>query len=325
MQHSTSPSRRSEQGQILVIFALSITVIIAMAGLILDGSGAYSQRRSEQNAADLAALAGANAYMNTTGAREAKRAAAITAAQASAGRNTIGITNAAVTVDVTYASSGGVVIVGLTGAHPNAFARIVPGQDSWNVSVTALAWAGIIDTGVGAAPWTMDIDAFNLDGTPKYTASNPQNFGSSCGDYPVDALDLSWTTSTALTTSTAPGKASRRSGTNMVTSTIGFEQYLGQHNQGCHTTLFGDVNAALAGKKRPGSHPWRSGASGHDLRHVELCPRLLQRLGHVPRDRPLRRKLTGHPSLFLESFEPGRSPSASALPRKRPPERVTRS
>ena len=42
-------------------------VIIGMVGLVLDGGGAFAQRRSEQNAIDLAALAGANAYLNTSG------------------------------------------------------------------------------------------------------------------------------------------------------------------------------------------------------------------------------------------------------------------
>ncbi len=40
-------------------------------------------------------------------------------------------------------------------------------------------------------------------------------------------------------------------GSNVVTATFDFEQYLGQHNQGNHTALFGDVNAHLAGKLVP--------------------------------------------------------------------------
>ena len=51
-----NPNR--ERGQMLVIVALGLTVLIAMAGLIIDGGMALSNRRQVQNAADAAALAG---------------------------------------------------------------------------------------------------------------------------------------------------------------------------------------------------------------------------------------------------------------------------
>ena len=62
-----SRSRQREDGQILVLFALSAIAIMAAVGLVLDGGGAFAQRRTEQSGADLASLAGANAYMNTSG------------------------------------------------------------------------------------------------------------------------------------------------------------------------------------------------------------------------------------------------------------------
>ena len=58
-----APARR-ERGQILVIFALGLIVIIGMVGLVLDGGSAFAMRRTEQNAADFAAVAGANAYLH---------------------------------------------------------------------------------------------------------------------------------------------------------------------------------------------------------------------------------------------------------------------
>ncbi len=51
-----NPNR--ERGQMLVIVALGLTVLIAMAGLIIDGGMALSNRRQVQNAADAASLAG---------------------------------------------------------------------------------------------------------------------------------------------------------------------------------------------------------------------------------------------------------------------------
>ena len=57
------PNRRREGGQVLVIFALSITVLFAAAGLAFDIGRFYSERRYLQNAADAAALAAANAMI----------------------------------------------------------------------------------------------------------------------------------------------------------------------------------------------------------------------------------------------------------------------
>jgi hypothetical protein len=51
-------SDKSERGQMVVIVALALTTLIAMAGLVIDGGMALSNRRQVQNAADSAALAG---------------------------------------------------------------------------------------------------------------------------------------------------------------------------------------------------------------------------------------------------------------------------
>jgi hypothetical protein len=253
----------AERGQILVIFALVIAVVIAMVGLVLDSGSAYSQRRNEQNTADLASLAGANAYMNTSGSVAARTAAAIAVARASATKNgyTNGVDGATVGVTVTLMSSGADVKVDLTDAHPNSFARIVPGQESWNVSVTATAWAGVIDTAIGAAPWTMHIDAFNSDGSPKYGISNPQNFvtntsgsGPQCPDYPTSGLDMSWTDFNGFDNVNSSEVKDILDGTDVVTATFDLTdggQYLGQQNNGCHSVLWSDTNSELAGRNVP--------------------------------------------------------------------------
>ena len=61
------------KGQIVVVFALSLVVIILAVALVIDGGNAWSQRRVTQNAADFAALAGtkivaANATVSQTNA-----------------------------------------------------------------------------------------------------------------------------------------------------------------------------------------------------------------------------------------------------------------
>jgi hypothetical protein len=52
---------KREDGQSLVFIALAVVALIGMAALALDGGYAFAQRRRVQNAADLAALAGARA------------------------------------------------------------------------------------------------------------------------------------------------------------------------------------------------------------------------------------------------------------------------
>lgn len=56
------PDARS-RGQVLVIFALAITMLFAAAGLAFDVGRFYSERRFLQNSADAAALAAANALI----------------------------------------------------------------------------------------------------------------------------------------------------------------------------------------------------------------------------------------------------------------------
>ena len=50
----------TERGQILVMAALLFTFLLGLVGLAMDGGFAHAQRRQTQNAADEAALAGAN-------------------------------------------------------------------------------------------------------------------------------------------------------------------------------------------------------------------------------------------------------------------------
>ncbi len=170
-------------GQILVIFGVALVVIVAMVGLILDGGSAFAQRRSQQNASDLAAMAGANAYMLTNDS-----ATAVNAAKASAAGN--GWTDGSddVTVDVTIDTTNGAEVTVLVGApHHNNFGSIV-GIDTMDVATTATALAGFPDTAEGAAPMIFSIDAFNTNGTPKAAYGNPGapfHFGETNGDVPT--------------------------------------------------------------------------------------------------------------------------------------------
>jgi len=60
---SVERGSRTEGGQVLVVFALALTVLLAAAGLAFDVGRFYSERRFLQNAADAAALAAANSLI----------------------------------------------------------------------------------------------------------------------------------------------------------------------------------------------------------------------------------------------------------------------
>lgn len=57
--HTSRP--RDDKGAIVVLMAISMTALLLVAGLVMDGGAAYAQRRQMQNAADASAMAGAAA------------------------------------------------------------------------------------------------------------------------------------------------------------------------------------------------------------------------------------------------------------------------
>jgi Flp pilus assembly protein TadG len=245
-------TRSRERGQILVLFALGAGAMIAMVGLVLDGGDTYVQRRAEQNGADMAALAGANAYMNYPGTIGGKQTAALDAVVAAGTRNgyTQGVASTSLAVTITLLSAGAQVQVDITRPHQNGFARIA-GFSSWPVTVTATAVAGTIDTGGASAPWIMNIGAFNADGSPKYTKNNQFSFGEANGDYPISGQDLAWTDFNGSNNVSTSEVSAIIAGTNVVTSTLDYNQYIGQHNEGNHTALYPDVDKYLSGKTMP--------------------------------------------------------------------------
>src|SRR5687768_17947320 len=55
---------REERGQVLVMGALMMTVLLGFLALVLDAGNAYAQRRFVQNGADAAAIAAARVLAN---------------------------------------------------------------------------------------------------------------------------------------------------------------------------------------------------------------------------------------------------------------------
>lgn len=159
-----------ERGQILVLFSLSLVAMIAMVGLVLDGGAAFAQRRAEQNAADVAALAAANDLIVNGGDANWKQTALTIA-----GENGYidGVGGASVQVSCVNcpgpdsadqrwddAVDGVQVTVNVTAPHRNNFASIV-GMSYWDVSTTATSKTGWVNTAHGPGPFIVSTNAFD--------------------------------------------------------------------------------------------------------------------------------------------------------------------
>lgn len=235
--------RGDEQGQILVIFGASLLVIVAMVGLVLDGGSAFAQRREQQNASDLAALAGANAYVLTNDESTA-RTAALTATADNGWTDGSGDVN----VDVSFNYTNGVeVTVQVSAPHHNNFGAVV-GLETMEVATTATAISGFPDTVEGAAPVIFSINAFDSNGRPKAAYGNPNvpyHFGEGNGDVPNGPGDIAWTNYGTGNVNTNEVRQIIK-GDLVISKTLDFGEYIGQHNNGNHTALYSDVNQYLA-------------------------------------------------------------------------------
>lgn len=115
-----------EGGQILVLFALSLVVILAFGSLLFTGANALVIRRQLQNAGDAAALAAANLIVvqngcSASGSGGPPRAALVTAAKASVAANVPGYNASDVTVTCPTGYLNNAVAVALVGTSPAYF------------------------------------------------------------------------------------------------------------------------------------------------------------------------------------------------------------
>ncbi len=243
MRYRPPSAAERPDGQILVIFALSLLVLIGMAGLALDGGSTFAQRRDQQTAADMAALAAANDYMINHNASQAiDRARSLSSAN--------GYTDSAggTTVNVSIDTTNGVEItVGIGAQHANSFVGAL-GMPNWPVSVSASALAGFPDSAHGASPFIFSIGAFGNDGTPTY--QTPTDFGEGNGDVPTSVLDFAWTNFGTGNVNTSQVR-DIITGDLVIDKTLAYGEYIGQHNQGNHTALYGDVDTYLSGLDVP--------------------------------------------------------------------------
>jgi Flp pilus assembly protein TadG len=250
--------RKAERGQILVLFTIAIVVVIGMLGLVLDGGSAFAQRRDEQNASDLAALAGANAYLTSTGNKTADAIAAATAVALKNGYATDAASGQVVDVVVTPNSTGAAVTVTVTKPHANNFSTIM-GMSEWGVTAHGTAQTSVRPNGVlGAMPLLFNEAAFpaaicDERSTTDGCASKIEAYqlpGGGNEDVPQDATSFNWTIFCTANGNACNGDSDGvRELINQggATTTIFVDDEIGPLNAGSHTTLFGDLENYVGG------------------------------------------------------------------------------
>ena len=145
--------REAHGGQILLMSALFLTVMVGAVGLSVDLGFAFSQRRAMQNAADAGALAGAHIVAKSTDSAplSAKEAVEAVVRQNAMGGSTIGAIICDYVDDAggSLGGCGGVVPAGASGVrvaveevHPTFFIQVVPGAPN-TVTTSADASAHI--------------------------------------------------------------------------------------------------------------------------------------------------------------------------------------
>ncbi|MGK2851940.1 MAG: pilus assembly protein TadG-related protein [Candidatus Limnocylindrales bacterium] len=253
---SDTSAQSGQRGQILVIFVIAIVAVIGMVGLVLDGGSAFAQRREEQNVSDLAAMAGATAYLNATGSYAVKSAAATQAAQEVAVANgyTHGTGGVAVNVAVASTALAASVQVDVTRPHRNNFAALM-GMPTWTVSVTATAVSSDSPNAAnGAMPLLFNAEAFPGaicdEDNPPCTSEVYELPGIGNEDVPQDATQFNWTI--FCTASGNPCNANSDGVRELIDgngspTTVSIGDEIGPLNSGAHTTLFSALQGYVGG------------------------------------------------------------------------------
>ncbi len=164
--------RSVSRGQVLVLFVLLLTALIGLAGLVVDGSTTYVQRRAMQNAADLAAMAGGYAYINGTISGYTGPDSITAARQVAAAHGFTDATNGTevtVTLNPILENTAEDVTVVVSAPHPNAFSGLF-GMPTWQISTTATVRAGWPnEVAAGALPLIFNEDLCPLGVCPADT------------------------------------------------------------------------------------------------------------------------------------------------------------
>jgi Flp pilus assembly protein TadG len=203
--------RKSESGNILVLTAMSLTVIAGFAGMALDVGLAYRTRQKVQTAADAGAVAAALSYYNAGSGT----GAAYTAVQMNGYPGTS--TDVAVTHPVSFGGGSGYTQVTVTEPNATEFMRVF-GFNSLNVSATAVA-----------GPALLGSNCVNFTGTTgddiDFRAST--RFYADCGVYAASNVKVQGCGGIGKTTATYIAMAGTLSGNSSCPGSPNFVQHAG--------------------------------------------------------------------------------------------------
>lgn len=202
----SASDERNERGQVLVIVAICLVVLVAMVGVVIDGGLAWGRQRDTQNAADAAAKAGAGVLAeNVAGVSPARTDADIfVAMQDTATSNDLGevigyytdvdgnlLTSAggiAADTDAAAVVGDGVIPPGTYGVRADGIetfdtllARVI-GIPTFTVRAPATAVSGYLvatcpaSAGCSVLPVTLPITILGCDGSndPAYVVPSQQ-------------------------------------------------------------------------------------------------------------------------------------------------------
>jgi hypothetical protein len=207
----------SEKGQLLVIVAVGLVVIVAMVGIVIDGGYAWGKQRETQNGSDSAAESGAVVLaQNLAGTSPAKTDADVLSAVNAAGTaNDIGSAPTAYYTDITgnlLTSAGGLAAneaaaarVGSGAIPPGASGVRVDGQQTFDTflarvigfnqfttTTRAIAVAGYLggtcsaEAGCIILPVTVPVTVLGCDGSNDPAPISPPTLW----DAPSDVLTI---------------------------------------------------------------------------------------------------------------------------------------
>jgi hypothetical protein len=193
MTMTSSPRQTNDRGQVLVIVALSIVVLIAIIGLVIDGGLAWGRQRDTQNVADATAKAGASVLAERLAGASRADVDVEEAVDDTADANDLEDVDAyytdiqgrlltsggglAANVEEAAAVGGGSIPTGAAGVKSEGFrpyetmlARVI-GINQWDISATATAVSGYLNSvceagaGCGVLPVTLPITILGCDGS----------------------------------------------------------------------------------------------------------------------------------------------------------------
>jgi hypothetical protein len=161
------------------------------------------------------------------------------------------VDNVTVTVvPAAYGDLGETVQVDIGAQHHNAFGAIVA-MPTWGVSTTATAITGPSGGADGQAPIMFNVGVYGNGVQPTGIYADPAHpfvFGDGNGDYPNDPGDIAWTDFGQPANVNSSVVRNLIDGSDVADREFAYGDYIGQQNQGNHSTEFGMVDQYDSGQ-----------------------------------------------------------------------------